>query len=133
MQPGDIFIVDRGFRDAVFDLENRGFIVLMPALKGQQKQLIVEQANSSRFVTKTRWAVESVHGRIKKKFQLLEKLLDNKMLPNMKSYYQITSSLLNKLGKKLVVDEKNNAEILNRMIKRRNEQNTLAVEIEQKG
>lgn len=81
-QPGDIFILDRGFREVVADLEAKGFKVLMPALKGKQKQLTAKQANESRFVPKVRWVVESIHGMMKKKFRLLDNILDNKLLPD---------------------------------------------------
>lgn len=46
---GDVFILDRGFTDVQNYLEERGFIVLMPALKGNRIQL---ESNESRFVTK---------------------------------------------------------------------------------
>ena len=37
LQAGDVFILDRGFQDVMEYLENEGYTVLMPALKGQQK------------------------------------------------------------------------------------------------
>ncbi|KAK9730887.1 Peptidase family M1 domain [Popillia japonica] len=61
MAPGDIFVLDRGFRDVETDLEDKGFQVLIPALKGKHKQLTTAESNESRFVTKIRWPVESVH------------------------------------------------------------------------
>lgn len=131
MQPGDIFILDCGFCDVAGDLKNKGFKVLMPALKGQQKQLTVKQANVSRFVTKTRWIVEAVHGMIKKIYQLLDSVLDNKMLQKVKSYFWIASFLLNKFGKRLASDKDIANEVLDRMVSRLNEENTLAAEIEQ--
>ena len=38
LKPGDICIVDRGFRDVASYLEERGYRVLMPALKGKRNQ-----------------------------------------------------------------------------------------------
>lgn len=67
MKQGDIFIVDRGFRDVKAYLEEDGYNVLMPALKGKRSQLSTEESNESRFVTKLRWVVEAIHGFIKKK------------------------------------------------------------------
>lgn len=62
MQPGDFCIVDRGFRDVIDKLKAMQNSVLMPALKGNLKQLTTSESNDSRFVTKLRWAVEAIHG-----------------------------------------------------------------------
>lgn len=53
IQEDDIFIVDRGFRDAIRLLQDLGIQAEMPKfmIKGQ-KQLSTEDANSSRLVTK---------------------------------------------------------------------------------
>ncbi|RYA67953.1 hypothetical protein DD595_25825, partial [Enterobacter cloacae complex sp. 4DZ3-17B2] len=53
---GDVFVLDRGFRDVKEKLEEKKCRVLMPALKGKRKQLTAEESNNSRFVTKIRWA-----------------------------------------------------------------------------
>ena len=39
LKPGDIFIVDRGLRDAVDLIKEKGFEVRMPAIKGKRKQV----------------------------------------------------------------------------------------------
>ncbi|XP_043478186.1 uncharacterized protein LOC122508731 [Leptopilina heterotoma] len=65
MEQGDIFFVDRGFRDVKNFLESEGYNILMPALKGKRKQLMDREANESRFVTKFRWSVEAIHEIIK--------------------------------------------------------------------
>jgi len=53
VQEDDIFIVDRGFRDSLELLEDLGIKAEMPSfmIKGQ-KQMSVDEANSSRLVTK---------------------------------------------------------------------------------
>ena len=33
LRPGDVFVLDRGFRDIKEELEKEGYIVLIPALK----------------------------------------------------------------------------------------------------
>ncbi|XP_076648087.1 uncharacterized protein LOC143356358 [Halictus rubicundus] len=55
MKRGDLCIVDRGFRAVKSHLEESGFHVFMPALKGNRSQLTTEKSNSSRKVTKVRW------------------------------------------------------------------------------
>ncbi|GLV39548.1 hypothetical protein CBL_20452 [Carabus blaptoides fortunei] len=52
VKSGDIFILDRGFWDEKIFLEEQGYRVLMPALKGKWKQLTTEESNDWRFVTK---------------------------------------------------------------------------------
>lgn len=100
LQPGDICIVDRGFRDVVDFLKEQGYHVLMPALRGKRAQLTVEEANASRFVTKVRWPVAAVHGAIGKKHHLLHNVLDNKLLPLAKLLCRIAGFLNNTFGKR---------------------------------
>lgn len=133
LQPGDIFVLDRGFRDVVDLIKSKGYRVMMPALKGKQKQLTTKEANYSRLVTKTRWVVESVHGMLKKKFRLLDHILDNKMLPNIGTYYRIASYLLNRFVPKPVSDKEIQDQVIERMLSMKDESNSLAVQIEEKG
>ena len=60
----DAFIVDRGFRDSVEQIEKLRFIAKIPAFAEKNKSLSTEQANYSRLITKTRYIVEVVNGRI---------------------------------------------------------------------
>ena len=95
LQPGDDCFVDRGFRDVKGDLENMGFLVRMPLCLGGNKQFTAAQANESRFVTKIRWAVESVYGIIKQKYRIFDHRIDNNMLP------KIAFHITNMYGKRL--------------------------------
>ncbi|GAB1860468.1 SWIM-type domain-containing protein [Camponotus japonicus] len=103
LKEGDIFVLDRGFRDIKDILEKENFRVLMPALKGKRKQLSTEESNESRFVTKIRWAVESVHGVLKQKYRLLDHKTDNKLIPKIGSYFRIASFLNNTFGKGFIL------------------------------
>lgn len=133
MQAGDIFVLDRGFRDVVPYLESKGFKILMPALKGNRKQLSSVEANESRFVTKLRWAVEAVHGMLKEKNLLLSHTLDNKMLTTIKNYYRIASFCLNRYGKKNTLDDSTTEMIILRMNEKRDEENVLIRQVEEHG
>jgi len=130
---GDTFVLDRGFRDIVDDLEKKKFKVLMPALKGKRKQLSTKESNQSRFVTKIRWAVESVHGVLKQKYRLLDHKIDNKLIPKVGVYFRIASFLNNTFGKRLQSDVEIEDEIVQRMHDQKDMENTLAVEAEEKG
>lgn len=53
VQENDIFVVDRGFRNAISLLEDMGIKSEMPCfMKRGDKQLSTEDANASRLVTK---------------------------------------------------------------------------------
>jgi hypothetical protein len=53
LQEGDVFIVDRGFRDSLELLADLGIQAEMPTLLSKgQKQMSTEDANTSRLVTK---------------------------------------------------------------------------------
>ncbi len=93
LEKHDIFIVDCGFRYVKSMLEERGFVVLMP--KGKRVKLPTLEVNASRFVTKCRWVVESIHGIVSKKFKLLHNQFDNKMLRNAASYCKMACFLQN--------------------------------------
>ena len=132
LKPGDIFIVDRGFRDAVDYITNQGYKVLMPALKGARKQLPSEEANYSRRVTKLRWVVEAVHGIISQRYRLLHNCIDNKLLPKVQSLCRIVGFLQNKYGQRFGAHDELSDKILDYMESRWSVPNTLGEEVEQK-
>ena len=129
LQPDDVFVLDRGFRDVVPLLEEKQYQVLMPSLKGKKNQLSTKESNHSRRVTKVRWPIEAVHGIIGQKYKLLHHQFDNKMLPNAQAYCKIACFLNNKFGKRLNSDAEMTDEIVNRMMQCEKE-NTLAQEVE---
>lgn len=130
MKPGDICVVDRGFRDVVQQLEERHYQVFMPALKGQRSQLTTGKSNHSRWVTKVRWVVEAVHGILGQKYKLLHHSLDNKLLPNVRSLFRIACYLNNTFGKRLNSDVGIRDDIIEQMKSKRNTENSLAEEAE---
>jgi len=133
LKEDDYVVLDRGFRDVKAELELKKINVLMPALKGKRKQLTTNESNESRYVTKIRWAVEAVHGILKQKYRLLDHKLDNKMLPKIGTYFRIASFLNNQFGKRLKSDTECSDDILERMRTRRDIENSLAIEAEEKG
>jgi hypothetical protein len=92
---GDIFILDRGFRDVIGSLENDGFEIQSPSfLPKTEKQLPTYDANHSRLVTKIRWAVECVNGRLKS-WKYFDKVVPNSDVHNIQSYLLIVAALCN--------------------------------------
>ena len=129
LSTGDVFVLDRGFRDVVSKLEESGYRVLMPALKGQRKQLSTAESNHSRRVTLLRWVVEAVHGIIGQKFKLLHHQLDNRLLPKAGTYCKIACFLINHFGKRLISTSAEDEEIMNRVKSQNFDENTLASEV----
>ncbi|XP_043287510.1 uncharacterized protein [Venturia canescens] len=130
LKTGDMFVVDRGFRDVKEYLEELGFQVLMPALKGKRSQLTTTESNESRFVTKVRWVVEAVHGILKQKYRVLDHKLDNKLLSKVRSYCRIVCFLNNEYGKRLDSDKDLSEEVVSLMKSRKDQDNSLANEVE---
>ena len=65
-QNGDIFLVDRGYRDAMQFLENQRYNVqMLPVIEGNEHQLSTEMSNRARMVTMQRWVVEAGNGHVK--------------------------------------------------------------------
>lgn len=96
LREDDIMIVDRGFRDSVDLLSKLGVKTEMPScLKHGEKQLPVEESNTTRLVTKIRWVVESVNGRIKL-WKYLDRVLPNSQIPYISDYVQIVCTIMNK-------------------------------------
>jgi hypothetical protein len=92
---GDVFVVDRGFKDSVDFLNELGITTEMPAfLDKGQKQLTTEQSNTSRLVTKIRWVVESANGRLIS-WKYFDKVLPNSQIPFIGDYIQIICSICN--------------------------------------
>lgn len=94
---GDIFILDKGFRDVILLLEEFGFQAKMPEsrLDGEH-QLTTLQANNTRFVTMCRWVVEIVNGRIKRDFRIFRDVYNNRAAGHLKEDLMVVCALINK-------------------------------------
>ena len=65
-KPGDIFVVDRGFRCAKEAFQSANFVVKIPPNVARgQKQLTTSQANQQRECTAVRWIVEVINRQLK--------------------------------------------------------------------
>jgi len=101
IRKGDIALIDTGFRDVVnFLTTNKKFHVYCPELS----QLDTIEANTSIFVTKCRWLIEQIFGRLKKKFKLFSLPAHNATLTNDYEFLQIAFALLNLFHKPILSD-----------------------------
>lgn len=96
-QEGDIFIVDRGYRDAIPLLEQLGITYKMPSLLGRnERQLATEEANESRMVSKCRWVVESRNGHLKSMFKFFDGTIQITHAVHLKDFYRIAGAVINR-------------------------------------
>lgn len=92
----DILVLDRGFRDALPFLNDCGFQTESPDfLSKTQKQFTTTSANKSRMVTKVRWVVEAVNGRLKK-WKYFDRVIPNTNIPNIRDNLRIVAAICNK-------------------------------------
>lgn len=94
-RPGDAFILDRGFRDALPAIEECGYVPHMPPTRERREQLTTMDANKSRLVTMCRWVIETINGRFKKDFKLFRNTYFNRSMQNMMPDFKITAAIIN--------------------------------------
>ncbi|KAL0879449.1 hypothetical protein ABMA27_003200 [Loxostege sticticalis] len=93
-EAGDVFILDRGFRDAVPFLESLGYKIYTPeSLEQGETQLPTVKANKA--VTICRWVVEAVNGRFKRDFKLLRQDYFNTASKNLMVHFEVAAALIN--------------------------------------
>ncbi|CAF4941970.1 unnamed protein product [Rotaria sp. Silwood1] len=106
-------------------LKSLGIDVVMPSFLGpKQKQLDVQQANNSRFVTMLRWVVESVNSRIKR-YKWFNQVIPNSSLPSIHDFMMITAALLNCFHTPMVNPSIDNDAIITHMNTLRTKSNEL--------
>lgn len=127
LREGDIFIVDRGFRDCIPELRARNFVVKMPELLTKNATALTNpQANKSRMVTKTRFVVEARNSHVKCKWKHLDGVKNHQSLPYMKKDFQIGAALVNAFCAKVVSDENDWERIVNKMLTQFSKPNLLS-------
>lgn len=111
---GDVFIIDRGFRDCIRALKDRGFIVKSPRFSAGN-QMTRTEANESRFATKTRFVVEVRNTHIKNKWKHLSGTKAYQFIPHLKMDFEIAASLVNAFSSKIINDKSDWCEIVDLM------------------
>lgn len=98
LNAGDVILLDRGFRDCVHLLTNKGFDVRTPAFlqRSQNKQqFTTSEANQSRFVTANRYGVETRNGHVKTIFKIFQKEWNPQAFLHLMADYRICAALIN--------------------------------------
>lgn len=129
MQHGDIMILDRGFRDCVKYIEEKGITVKMPALiqkSDSKSQLSTFDANRSRLVTSIRFVVETRNGHLKSIFKIFDKTWSTPALKHLMDDIQICAAIINCYFRKVESNKGIEAEISQRMLRNLDKPNDLA-------
>ncbi|CAF2624748.1 unnamed protein product [Rotaria sp. Silwood2] len=125
LHPGDLVLVDRGFRDCIPDLEKFGYKTKMPCfLKKDQSQFTTCEANQTRLVTKIRWVIESANGRVKQ-WQFFNKIIPNSMIEKIGDYFEIVCAMINCYRPVFIQDTSHDSEIAEKMLKLARETNKI--------
>lgn len=96
-ESGDIFILDRGFRDSISLIESHGYVAHMPPSKSpNETQLSTESANKSRLITMCRWIVETINGRFKRDFKIFRHRVFNLHVPFIFTDFRIAAAIINR-------------------------------------
>src|SRR5277367_3696956 len=124
LKEGDLFVVDRGFRDCLDLLHRLGFEPEMPHFleKGKSQHTTLE-ANKSRLVTKIRWVIESANGRVKK-WKALDHVMPNSQIPYIGDYVRIVCALCNAYRPPLV-DVSSDEDLAEKMLDKLKSKNNL--------
>lgn len=117
VENGDIFILDRGFRDVVEICKSKNIEVFMPELLYKKQKFNDRQANSSRIVTILRWVVEAVNGRLKNVFNYFDLVIPMKSLKSTNDLLLIALGIINKFSKPLFTENDFHSVIINNMDK----------------
>lgn len=118
IQSGDVFLLDRGFRDSSNFLKSKGFNIKMPEFitkKDKTSQLTTEKANHSRMVTSCRFSIETRNGNIKQIWQIFNKTWISYEMHNLMDDYKIGAALINKFFKRIESNIEDAEEISTRM------------------
>lgn len=125
-RPNDIFILDRGFRDAIGLLTSLVYKIYKPeSLDSGENQLSTIKANKSRLVTLCRWVIEIVNGRFKRDFKIFRIKYFNLAAKNLMDDFRIAGAITNNFHP-AVIDRPDAQFILNRAQERLNMPNHLA-------
>lgn len=125
-----MLVLDRGFRDCIDVMEKFGIEVAMPSFLHGKRQFDVSDANHSRLVTKVRWIVESVNGRLKQ-FKFFNQTVQNCLIPHLKDYLLITCAILNYFKEPLAKSKLEDNELATSMlalVDKRNEVQNMIIE-----
>ncbi|XP_069107262.1 uncharacterized protein [Argopecten irradians] len=127
----DVVIVDRGFRDSVELLQELGIQTEMPIFS-KKRQHTTAESNASRLVTKIRWVVESVNGRLKT-WKSLDRILPNSPIPFIGDMVRIVCAICNTYRLELSTGDTQQDLLGTKMLFLSKQKNNLQAKMEEEG
>ena len=125
-QNGDVFVVDRGFRDVKTYLEHRGCIVKMPEIiPAGESQLSDLQASRLRLVTKVRFVVEIINGQLKTFFRYFDHVWCIQAIPHLMTEFRNAAAIHNMFYSDITPDKDQLQKIARLMLERLTKPNLL--------
>ena len=116
LRPGDIVVIDRGFRDSLSLLDSLGYKTYMPKfLNKKQTQFTASEANETRVATQVRWIVESINGRAKQ-WKIFDRVIHNTLIPLIGDYFSIACAIINRFCSTFLYDTSNDKEIAEKIL-----------------
>ena len=116
LRPGDIVVIDCGFRDSLPLLDSLGYKTYMPKfLNKKQTQFTASEANETGVTTKVRWIVESINGRAKQ-WKIFDKIIHNTLIPLIGDYFSIVCAIINRFCSTFVYDTSNDKETAEKIL-----------------
>lgn len=123
----DIFLVDRGFRDSLDIMINKGYVGKMPDfIEAKSTQLNWQQANETRLVTKCRYVVEAINSRLKNVFAYFRKVWNSQSIPHLMQDFRIAAALSNVYFQRFESDKNDWEAVTQLMLERVNLPNHMA-------
>ncbi|CAG7661492.1 unnamed protein product [Allacma fusca] len=123
--PGDVMVVDRGYRDAVGYLGELGFSTFIPfCAPANMKQIPTVESNKSRITTKTRWIVEARNGHVSQIFKYFGRSIHAASVPFVGDYFRICCAIINAYYPTIEISLRSQ-EQGNRLLEIRDNSNTL--------
>lgn len=129
LQPNDILILDRGFRDCISYFQKKGLQIKMPMLLQRSKnksQFTTKEANQTRLVTATRFVVEARNGNMKTVWKIFKMEWNSLTIPNLLTDFKICASILNHYYVEIEPNAGIATEIFGRMLARMDLDNFLS-------
>ena len=130
LEPEDTFVVDRSFRDILSYIRSLSFTVYMPPfLSKSPKSYTTTEANRNRFITKIRWIVKSVNGRVKQ-FEVFDRVIPNSSLSCIHNHLWIVGAIINAYRPELIRYTSYDDEIARVMLESENKTNVLETSVD---
>ena len=130
VEPGDVIVVECGFRDCLTDLQKLGYDTKMLLfMKKDQRHYTTDEGNKTRLISKVRWIIESANSRVKR-WCFFSNVVPNTMIKKARSYFEVVCALINSYRLVFVRDTSKGKETSQKILQLAGETNNIKEYIE---